>query len=116
MIRKPLALRIYDAANLQRWNDKICPVELRELDKQAHKMVIAYVIARFEQQGGSTVSWLGTDLVRVRILGQRRSDLVTALPRGLCYPFLQDSELQIATPPPPTDRVAPAGYLHRSSR
>jgi len=48
VIRKAFALRIYDAANMQRWNDKICPVELRELDKQAHKMVIAYLLSKFE--------------------------------------------------------------------
>jgi putative hydrolases of HD superfamily len=48
MIGKALALRIFDAASMQRWNDKICPVELRELDKQAHKMMIAYVLAKFE--------------------------------------------------------------------
>ena len=52
MIRKALALRIYDAANMQRWNDKICPVELRELDKQAHKMVIAYILGQFEKSKG----------------------------------------------------------------
>lgn len=49
MIRKALILRIFDAANMQRWNDKICPVELRELDKQGHKMVIAYVLGKFEK-------------------------------------------------------------------
>jgi putative hydrolase of HD superfamily len=50
MIRKALLFRIYDAANMQRWNDKIRPVELRELDKQAHKMVIAYMLGKFEEQ------------------------------------------------------------------
>lgn len=49
MIRKALLLKIFDAANMQRWNDKIRPVELRELDKQAHKMIIAYVIGKFEE-------------------------------------------------------------------
>ena len=49
MIRRALALRLFDAANMQRWNDKICPVELRELDKQAHKMIIAYVLGKFEK-------------------------------------------------------------------
>jgi putative hydrolases of HD superfamily len=49
MITKGLALKIFDAANMHRWNDKICPVELRELDKQAHKMIIAYVLGRFEK-------------------------------------------------------------------
>jgi putative hydrolase of HD superfamily len=49
MIRKALLLKIFDAANMQRWNDKIRPVELRELDKQAHKMVIAYFLGKFEE-------------------------------------------------------------------
>jgi putative hydrolases of HD superfamily len=52
VIRKAIALRIFDAANMQRWNDKICPVELRELDKQAHKMLIAYVLGKFESSKG----------------------------------------------------------------
>jgi putative hydrolase of HD superfamily len=34
---------------MQRWNDKIRPVDLRELDKQAHKMIIAYFLAKFEE-------------------------------------------------------------------
>lgn len=49
MIRKSLLLKIFDAANMQRWNDKIRPVELRELDKQAHKMVVAYFLGKFEE-------------------------------------------------------------------
>jgi len=50
MIRKALLLKIFDAANMQRWNDKIRPVELRELDKQAHKMMLAYFLGKFEEQ------------------------------------------------------------------
>ncbi len=49
MIRKSLILKIFDAANMQRWNDKVRPVELRELDKQAHKMMIAYFLGKFEE-------------------------------------------------------------------
>ena len=49
MIRKALLLRFLDAANMQRWNDKIRPVELTELDKQAHKMIIAYMLGKFEE-------------------------------------------------------------------
>ncbi|HME45363.1 MAG TPA: HD domain-containing protein [Syntrophorhabdales bacterium] len=50
MIRKALILKIHDAASMQRWNDKIRPVELRELDKQAHKMVISFVLGKFEEE------------------------------------------------------------------
>jgi putative hydrolase of HD superfamily len=49
MVGKDFILKILDAASMQRWNDKIRPVELRELDKQAHKMVVAYFLAKFEE-------------------------------------------------------------------
>jgi len=35
---------------MQRWNDKLRPVELVELDKQAHKMIIAYFLGKFHEQ------------------------------------------------------------------
>jgi len=55
-----LIKRFYDAASMQRWNDHIRLVELNELDKQAHKMVIAYVIAKFEEErlGKGRVNWI----------------------------------------------------------
>ncbi|HNZ61289.1 MAG TPA: hydrolase, partial [Methanofastidiosum sp.] len=49
MIRKSLLLRIFDAAYMQRWNDKLRPIELVELDKQGHKMIIAYILGKFEE-------------------------------------------------------------------
>ena len=57
VIRKGLLLKIHDAASMQRWNDKIRPVELRELDKQAHKMIIAYVLGKFEE-GDPSFDWV----------------------------------------------------------
>lgn len=50
MIRKSILLKIFDAAYIQRWNDKVRPMELAELDKQAHKMVIAYFLGKFEEE------------------------------------------------------------------
>lgn len=59
MIRKPLLLQLYNAASMQRWNDLIRPVELTELDKQAHKMVIAYVLAKCEEENqNKEFDWL----------------------------------------------------------
>ena len=51
-------LEIFSAAAMQRWNDKIRPVELKELDKQAHKMIIAWVLGRFEAESGAPVDWI----------------------------------------------------------
>lgn len=50
MIRKALILKVFDAAYMQRWNDKVRPVELVELDKQAHKMVISFFLGKFEEE------------------------------------------------------------------
>jgi len=57
MIRKALLLKLLDAAYMQRWNDKIRPVELIELDKQAHKMIVAWFLARVEEERGTPLSW-----------------------------------------------------------
>ncbi|TLD87511.1 HD domain-containing protein [Helicobacter sp. MIT 05-5294] len=40
--------KIFVAANIRRWNDQATPVEFLELDKQAHKIVIAYLLAHYE--------------------------------------------------------------------
>ncbi|GJQ58393.1 MAG: HD domain-containing protein [Candidatus Scalindua sp. AMX11] len=53
MIRKPFLLKIYEAASMQRWNDQIRPVELTELDKQAHKMIITYVLGKCEEENNN---------------------------------------------------------------
>lgn len=53
MITKSILLKIFDAASMQRWNDKIRPVELRELDKQAHKMIIAFILGKIEEENNS---------------------------------------------------------------
>ena len=52
MIRKSLIYLIHVAASIQRWNDHIRPWNgFSEIDKQAHKMVYAYVIAKCEGEG-----------------------------------------------------------------
>jgi putative hydrolase of HD superfamily len=58
MITKDLILRIFSAANILRWNDHIRPSDFFELDKQSHKMIIAYIIAKFEEESGKPVDWI----------------------------------------------------------
>ena len=53
MVTREFLTRLFNAAYMQRWNDQIRPVELTELDKQAHKMVVAYVLGKFEEQAGA---------------------------------------------------------------
>lgn len=48
MIKASLIDQIFKAASISRWNDYPKMVDLVELDKQAHKFVIAYFIAKYE--------------------------------------------------------------------
>ncbi len=43
-IRKSLLQFIFSGASMRRWNDKLRPTELFELDKQAHKMIAAFLL------------------------------------------------------------------------
>lgn len=59
MIKKEFLLKIFGPASMQRWNDKIRPVELTELDKQAHKMIIAYMLGKFEEEKeDEEINWI----------------------------------------------------------
>jgi putative hydrolases of HD superfamily len=57
MINKKFVLRIFEGFSIQRWNDLIRPFELVEMDKAGEKMVIAYLIGKFEENKGASVDW-----------------------------------------------------------
>lgn len=57
MLKKSLAIRLFDAFSIQRWNEKIRPVELVEMDKTAHKMILAWCLGRCEEDAGRSVNW-----------------------------------------------------------
>lgn len=53
---KELFLKIFDAAYMQRWNDKLRPIPFIEIDKQAHKLIIAYLLGKFEEKK-NPINW-----------------------------------------------------------
>lgn len=58
MLTKNFLEFLYEAAHIQRWNDHIRPGGFTELDKQAHKMMILYVLARHEEDDhGAQINW-----------------------------------------------------------
>jgi putative hydrolase of HD superfamily len=57
MIRKSLVMKLFEGFSIKRWNDQIRPIELVEMDKNAHKMAIAYCLARYEEDQGKSVNW-----------------------------------------------------------
>lgn len=59
MLSKELVEFFYEGAHIHRWNEHIRTNGFTELDNQAHKMIIAYVLARFEEDDhDAKVNWL----------------------------------------------------------
>ena len=58
MITPSLLEHIFSAASIQRWNDHPHPAVFTELGKQGHKMVIAWVLGKYEEDEGRAVDWL----------------------------------------------------------
>ena len=54
---KNLILKIFEGFSIQRWNDLIRPFDLVEMDKAGEKMVIAYMIGKFEEKKGNKINW-----------------------------------------------------------
>ncbi|MEQ9617730.1 MAG: HD domain-containing protein [Deltaproteobacteria bacterium] len=89
MIRISLLLRIFDSAYMQRWNDKPRPIEFIELDKQAHKMVIAYVLGKLEEENGG-ISWI--EIIEGGIFELLQRIVVTDLKPPIFYKIKSDPE------------------------
>lgn len=48
---------MFDASNMHRWNDHLRTLDLTELDKQAHKAAIAWVLGKCEEDAGNGIDW-----------------------------------------------------------
>lgn len=57
-MRKDFALKIFEGFSIQRWNDLVRPFDLVEMDKAAEKMVLAYIIGKYEESNGRKIDWL----------------------------------------------------------
>ncbi len=57
IVNKALLQELFRAFHIQRWNDRVRPMELLEMDKHAHKMIIAYCLAKYEEDEGKKVNW-----------------------------------------------------------
>ncbi len=56
MITKNFIFKLFQASYIQRWNDKLRPIEFAEIDKHAHKLCIAYILGRFQERR-KKISW-----------------------------------------------------------
>lgn len=56
-MKKEFALKIFEAFSIERWTDLVRPFEVVEMDKEAEKMVVAYIIAKYEENRGVKIDW-----------------------------------------------------------
>ncbi len=52
-----LIVKMFEAFSIERWNDLIRPFDLVEMDKAAEKMVLAYIIGKYEEAAGKQINW-----------------------------------------------------------
>ena len=78
----------FDAANMHRWNDHLRPIELTELDKQAHKMAIAWMLAKFEETNGANINW--TELIENSMFSFIQRLILTDLKPQLFHKIKQE--------------------------
>ncbi len=57
-MEKKFAHKIFEGFSIQRWNDLIRPFDMVEMDKAAEKMVLAYIIGKFEENKGNKMDWI----------------------------------------------------------
>ncbi|MCL2785739.1 MAG: HD domain-containing protein [Methanomassiliicoccaceae archaeon] len=89
-----LIYTFFDAANLQRWNDHLRPTNLTELDKQAHKMVIAWVLAKFDEtEKDEKVDW--RELIEHAIFSFIRRTILTDLKPQLFHRIVKEREKEM---------------------
>lgn len=75
MITRPLLDLIFKAFSVERWNDKLRPIPLLQMDKHAHKMMIAYILARYEEDLGKEFDWL--DIIKGGIYELLRRSVIS---------------------------------------
>ncbi len=57
MISRDFVLKLFEGFSIERWTDLVRPFDLIEMDKSSEKMVIAYMIAKFEEEEGNDIDW-----------------------------------------------------------
>ena len=56
-MKKDFILKIFEGFSIVRWNDLVRPFDVVEMDKDAEKLVVAYIIGKFEEHRGVKIDW-----------------------------------------------------------
>lgn len=93
-IRKSLLQFVFSGAYMRRWNDKLRPMELYEVDKQAHKMIIAWLLFLLNSAGMSVEERLalGRDIVEGALFDYFYRLVITDIKPPVYYRIKQNPE------------------------
>ncbi|MBP5735708.1 MAG: HD domain-containing protein [Candidatus Methanomethylophilaceae archaeon] len=84
---------LFDSANMHRWNDHLRPVDLTEMDKQAHKAAISWVLGKFEEKAGNTVDW--PRLIEHQMFSFIQRSVLTDLKPQVFHKIAQDRKEEV---------------------
>ena len=56
-MKKEFALKIFEGFSIERWNDMVRPFDLVQMDKDAERLFVAYIIGKYEEQNGVKIDW-----------------------------------------------------------
>lgn len=49
--------KLFEGFSILRWNDRLRPLEFSQMEKESHKMFLAYLFGKIEEQQGNQVDW-----------------------------------------------------------
>ena len=84
---------LFDSANMHRWNDHLRPVDLTEMDKQAHKAAISWVLGKFEEKAGNAVDW--PRLIEHQMFSFIQRSVLTDLKPQVFHKIAQDRKEEV---------------------
>jgi len=58
IFNQAIILKLFEAFSIQRWNDLVRPFDIVEMDKTAEKMVLAFIIGKYEEKAGRRLDWV----------------------------------------------------------
>ncbi len=83
----------FDSANMHRWNDHLRPVDLTEMDKQAHKAAISWLLGKYEEKAGNKIDW--RILIEHQMFSFIQRSVLTDLKPQVFYKITKDKREEV---------------------
>lgn len=91
MIQRKLVELLFNGFAIERWNDKLRPIDLIQIDKHAHKMMIAYCLAKYEEQDEVEFKWI--DIIKGGVYELIRRNVISDIQSPVFKEISKNKEL-----------------------